>query len=146
MRLTREQVRQTLTSPIIYIDIQKSEIESRKENYLFCSSGYEDKAYKGTIIIDSVGHILKIKRVFPIGKLLFWTSLRWFTPLREVEPEIEGDVNQVSVDELKEFVIEAISRKKTACSSLDKFENISSDIKLCKTHKDIIIYFNSGLK
>jgi len=146
MKLTKEQVRQTLSSPIIYINNKRSEIDSRKENFLFCSSGYEDKAYIGTIIVDSKGHMLRIKKVFPTGGLLFWTSLKYFSPVREVDLEIEGEIEIISIDELKDFIIDTISKKKKIWLALDTFENISTDIKRCVTHRDIIIYFNKGLK
>jgi hypothetical protein len=72
--------------------------------------------------------------------------LKWFTPLREVEPELEEEVTQVPVAKLKEFALEAISKKKKAWLSLDTFENISNDINRCESHKDIITYVNKGLK
>ena len=146
MKLTKEQVRQTLVSPIMYVDNKRSEIDSRKENYLFCSSGYEDKAYRGTVVVDASGRILKIKKVSPVGRLLFWTSLKYFSPVREVEPEIEGEIDNISVDELKDFILDTISKKKKTWLALDTFENISKDIRRCVTHRDIIVYFNKGLK
>ena len=146
MTLTKEQIRQTLTSPIIYVDILRSEIDARKENFLFCTSGLENKAYKETIIVDSKGTSFKIKKVTPIGKTLFWTSLKYFSPVKEVLPEIEGEIQTISLTTFQKLVIDTISKKPRNWAALDTVENISKNIFNCKTHKDIIVYFNLKLK
>lgn len=146
MTLTQEQIRQTLTSPIIYVDIKRSEIDARKENFLFCTSGLADKAYTDTIIVDSKGTSFKIKKVSEIGKPLFWTSIKYFSPVKEVLPDIDGDIKTISIDEFKKLIIDTISKKPRAWAALNTVENISEDINRFKTYKDIISFFNPRLK
>ena len=146
MVLTSEKIRHTLTSPTIYIDIKRSEIDARSENFLFCTSGLENKAYKGTIIIDSKGTLLKIKNVEPIGKIKLWTSIKYFSVIKEVLPNLDGEVQSISLDDFKNLIIETVSRKPKAWAALDTVYEISKEINNCKTHKDIIKYFNTRLK
>lgn len=145
MILTKEQIGH-LTSPIIYIDIKRSEIDARKEKFIFCSAGLEDKAYKDTIIVDSKGTSFKIKSVSPIGGIKFWTSIKYFSPVREVLPSIEGDIKTISLEEFKELIIQTISKKPRAWSSLDTIENITNDVNRCLTYKDVMAIFNLRLK
>ncbi len=146
MVLTSEKIRHTLTSPTIYIDIKRSEIDVRSENFLFCTSGLENKAYKGTIIIDSKGTLLKIKNVEPIGEIKLWTSIKYFSVIKEVLPNLDGEVQSISLDDFKNLIIETVSRKPKAWAALDTVYEISKEINNCKTHKDIIKYFNTRLK
>ena len=146
MTLTAEQIRQTLTSPIVYIDTKKSEIDARKENFLFCSAGLEDKVYKDTIIVDSKGTSFKIKNVSPFGKIKFWTSIKYFGPIREVLPNIDGNIKTISLDDFKNLIILTISKKPRAWASLDTIENIKTDINSCKTFKEVMAIFNLKLK
>ncbi len=146
MTLTSEKIRQTLTSPTIYIDIKRSEIDARSENFLFCTSGLESKAYKGIIIIDAKGTLLKIKNVEPVGKIKLWTSIKYFSPVKEVLPNLDGEVQSISLDDFKKLIIETVSRKPKVWAALDTVDEISKEINNCKTHKDIITYFNPRLK
>lgn len=146
MTLTQEQVRQTLSSPIIYLNINRSEIEARKENFLFATSGLSEKAYTDTIIVDSKGTSFKIKKVSEIGRPLFWTSIKYFSPVKEVLPDINGDIKTISVDEFKKLILDTISKKPRAWAALDSVENISKDIYKLKTYKEIISFFNPKLK
>lgn len=146
MTFTPEKIRQTLTSPTIYIDIRKSQIEARAENFLFCTSGHESKVYQNIIVIDTKGTLIKVKNVKAIGKIKLWTSLKYFSPVKEVLPNIEGDVQSISVDDFKRLIIETISKKPGAWSNLDTLENITREINNCKTYKDIIVFFNPRLK
>ena len=85
MKLTKDQVRQTLVSPIMHVNHTRSDIDSTKENYVFCSPGLDGRAQTGKVVIDAAGHVLKIKNVFPVGPILFLTSLKYVCPLRECD-------------------------------------------------------------
>jgi hypothetical protein len=146
MTLTREQIRQTLTSPIIYIDTNRSEIDARKENFLFCSPQYVDTAFRGTIIIDAKGTTFKIKKVTLTGKVNTLLSIKNFCLIKEVLPELDGEVRTISIDDFKELIIKTVSKKPRAWSDLDTIENISNDVKNCVTYKDVMAIFNLGLK
>ena len=146
MTLTAEQIRKTLAPPIIFIDPNRSEIDVRGENFLFCSTGFESKAYKNTFIVDSNGTSFKIKSVSPFGKIKFWTSIKYFSPVREVLPNIEGDITTISLDEFKNLIIQTISKKPSAWASLDTVKNIKSDVNNCKTYKEVMAVFNLKFK
>lgn len=146
MVLTKEQIRQTLTAPIIYIDIKGGEIEARRETFLFCTAGLAEKVYKSTIIVDSKGTSFKIKKVTETGRTLFWTSVKYFSPVKEVLPEIDGDIMNISLEDFKRLIIETISKKPRAWAALDTLENIIKCINSLQTHKDIIVFFNPKLK
>jgi hypothetical protein len=145
MRLTKEQVRKSLIPPIIYIDEKKSEIDVRKENFLFCSAGIEDKAYKETVIVDSQGVSFKIKSVVPVGAIKFWTSIKYFSPVKEVLPEIEENMKKLSVQEFKDLIAQTISRNPRAWSSLDTIENIKAEIDNCQTYVQVMAIFNKKI-
>jgi hypothetical protein len=145
MRLTKEQVRKNLTPPIIYIDEKKSEIDVRKENFLFCSTGIEGKAYKGTVIVDSQGQFFKIKNVVPVGGIKFWTSIKYFSPVKEVLPEVEENIRNLSLEEFKELIVHTISRNPRAWSSLDTIENIKAEIHYCQTDVQVMAIFNKRI-
>ena len=146
MTLSAEQIRRTLTSPIIYIDTKKSEIDARRENFLFCSVGLEDKVYKDTVIVDSKGTSFKIKNVSLFGRIKFWTSIKYFGTVREVLPNIDGNIKTISIDDFKDLLIQTISKKPRAWASLDTIDNIKTDINNCKTYKEVMAIFNLKLK
>lgn len=146
MKLSKKQIRQILTPPVIYIDTKRGEIDVRKEGFIFCSTGIEHKAYIETIIVDSKGTSFKIKSVSPIGRIKLLTSIKYYGPVKEVLPDIFDDVKTISLEDFKILVIHTISKKPRAWSSLDTIENIKENVDKCGSYKEVMKIFNSRLK
>jgi len=145
MNLTQDKIRRTLVSPVLYVNPKRSEIDVRMENFLFCSRGLESKAYKGTIIVDSNGNSFKIIRVKPIGKIKLWTSIKYFSPVVEVIPEIDG-VQKLTLEDFKRLIIDTVSSKPKKWSSLNSIKQIKKMIECCDSYKDVMKIFNLRIK
>lgn len=145
MILTQDEIRRTLVSPILYVDPKRSEIDARTENFLFCSRGLESEAYKGTIIVDTIGNSFKIIRVKFVGKTKLWTSIKYFGPVIEVIPEIEG-IRKLTLEEFKKLIIETVCSKPKKWASLDSTKEIKKMIEACGSYKEVMKIFNLRLR
>ena len=147
MTLTGEQIRQTLTSPIVYIGTKIGSVDPQQENFLYCSPSFADTAFQGTIIVDSKGTTFKIKKVTLTGGLLFWLSIKHVCAIKEVLPEIDGDITTISLPDFKDLIIQTIGKGgKKQWAALDTVKNISRDVNNCQTYKDVMKIFHLGIR
>ena len=146
MTLTSEQIRDILYSPITYIDTRRNQIDPRQENYLFCSPQYVDKAFQGTIIVDSKGTTFKIKKVHLTGKLKLWLSIKHVCAIKEVLPELDGEIKTMTLDDFKTLIIETVTKAPKNYSALDTLKSISRQVNNCSSFKEVMTIFHTGLK
>lgn len=142
MTLSKDQIRQLLHPPFAYVDPNKSEIDIRRQNFLYCTKGFENKAYNNVYIVDSLGNSFLVKRVERTGGVLFWTSILVFSPVVEVLPVTE-EIKQISVSEFRQIIIATIEKKPRAWASLDSVNNIKGSINKCSTYLEIMRIFNT---
>lgn len=146
MTLVQNQIRETLIGPLIYVDTLRNDVNSRKENFIYGSPGFQKNAFVDTIIIDSRGTYFKIKKVTPVGRIKFWLSIKYFCKIIEYMPEIENNIKTISLIDLKRLIIQILNKNPSHWSAIGSVKNITYRIENCNTYKEISSIFNLEIK
>jgi hypothetical protein len=125
--------------PAIYI-AKNGVINVLRYRFLVCDDESMELglAFRSCTVIDNLGRCFRVDGVRPAGSISLYHSFRYFAKLRRVEPILTEDVVQLSIEEVKDLLVDVIRKNPRANSSLAPAKEIIKDINRCITLKEII--------
>ena len=121
--------------------INKSKIDKIKYKYLVCDKRFIEVAFRQVLIIDALGKCFEVERIVQSGGVSIFYSLKLIGIIVKVEPILNKPVYEISLEKLKDILINIIDKSPSNVLALDSPERLRKKLRLCSTILDTINVF-----
>lgn len=131
-----------LVFPIILFEKNDSKMFSLNYKFLMGDIRHKGIGFKKVDIIDSTGRLIHVKDVEQVSGLKLWESIKLVGLIVKLNPIVEGEVSYITLNELKNRVLQHLSRHVSDWSYLGPPSEIEQSVERASSFKDLIMVFN----